>query len=75
MAPDPLSPWLFADRIWLNGSAEDVEIRLPENEWVQTGTVVLSTDEKLTPGTTVSAGESLVLTAQSLVVLEEDPRD
>jgi glycogen operon protein len=61
--------------IWLNGSAEDVEVRLPENEWVQTGTVVLSTDEKLTPGTTVSAGESLVLTAQSLVVLEEDPRD
>ena len=30
--------------IWLNASARPVAIELPENDWVQTGEVVLSTD-------------------------------
>jgi glycogen operon protein len=60
---------------WLNGSDADCEVRLPENAWVQAGSVVLSTDDKVAAGTSVSAGEAFVLRAQSLVVLQEDPED
>jgi glycogen operon protein len=60
---------------WLNGSDADCEVRLPENAWVQSGSVVLSTDDKVAAGTSVSAGEAFVLRAQSLVVLQEDPED
>src|SRR5215210_6959452 len=60
--------------IWLNGSPDDCEVRLFKNSWVQSGSVVLSTDDKLGAGTTVRAGEALVLRAQSLVVLQEEPR-
>jgi glycogen debranching enzyme GlgX len=56
---------------WLNGSAEDCEVRLFENAWVQSGTIVLSTDDKLSVGTSVRAGEAFVLRAESLVVLQE----
>jgi glycogen debranching enzyme GlgX len=57
---------------WLNGSDADCEVRLPENAWVQSGSVVLSTDDKVSTATTVRAGEAFVLRAQSLVVLEQD---
>jgi pullulanase/glycogen debranching enzyme len=59
--------------LWLNGSREDCEVRLPKNAWVQSGSVVLSTDEALATGTLVSAGESFVLRGESLVVFEEEP--
>ncbi|MFL6060535.1 MAG: glycogen debranching enzyme GlgX, partial [Marmoricola sp.] len=57
--------------IWLNGSDADCEVTLPENAWVQAGTVVLSTDPDVVGGTAVRAGETFTLTAQSLVVLQQ----
>jgi glycogen debranching enzyme GlgX len=56
---------------WLNGSTEDCVVRLQENAWVQSGSVVLSTDDALETGTTVRAGESFTLRAESLAVLQE----
>jgi glycogen operon protein len=58
--------------IWFNGSMEDCEVTLPKNDWVQSGSVVLSTDEALDTETSVRAGEALPLRAQSLVVLQQD---
>jgi pullulanase/glycogen debranching enzyme len=58
--------------IWLNGSSEDCEVCLPENAWVQSGSVVLSTDQKLGTGTSVRAGETVLLSAESLVVLQQE---
>ena len=57
--------------IWFNGSDADCEVRLPENEWVQTGTVVMSTDDRVATGTSLRAGDAFSLCAQSLVVLQE----
>jgi len=57
--------------IWFNGSDADCEVRLPENAWVQTGTVVMSTDDQVATGTSLRAGEAFDLCAQSLVVLQE----
>ncbi|MDQ6686727.1 MAG: glycogen debranching enzyme GlgX, partial [Actinomycetota bacterium] len=57
--------------IWLNGSAEDSEVCLPENAWVQRGIVILSTDELLATGTEVAAGETVKVAARSLVVLQQ----
>jgi glycogen debranching enzyme GlgX len=59
--------------IWFNASMDDCEVTLPENDWVQSGSVVLSTDKALAAGTSVRAGEALPLSAQSLAVLEQDP--
>ena len=42
--------------LWLNGSAVDCEVTLPENEWVQHGAVVLSTDPDNPIGTEAHAG-------------------
>jgi len=39
---------------------------------VQSGSVALSTDDALAPGTSVRAGQAFTLRAQSLVVLEQD---
>ncbi|MFL6158575.1 MAG: glycogen debranching enzyme GlgX, partial [Marmoricola sp.] len=58
--------------LWLNGSEEDCEVCLPENAWVQSGHVVLSTDGALPHGTGVRAGETFTLVAQSVVVLQQD---
>lgn len=58
--------------LWLNGSGEDCEVRLPKNAWVQSGSVALSTDDALATGTSVRAGQAFTLRAQSLVVLEQD---
>ena len=46
-------------------------MRLPENAWVQAGSVVLSTDPALPVDLTLRAGESFVLGAESVVVLRE----
>ncbi|WP_246004031.1 glycogen debranching protein GlgX [Nocardioides marmoriginsengisoli] len=56
---------------WLNGSEADCEVVLPENAWVQTGSVVLSTAPEVATGTALRAGETFTLTAQSLVVLRQ----
>jgi glycogen debranching enzyme GlgX len=57
--------------IWFNGSGADCEVRLPENAWVHTGTVVMSTDDQVATGTKLRAGEAFDLRAQSVVVLQE----
>jgi glycogen debranching enzyme GlgX len=56
--------------IWLNSSADPVEVTLPENEWVKSGEVVLSTDPALDRGTHVAAGDVLTLAARTVVVAE-----
>ncbi|MGN6160268.1 MAG: glycogen debranching protein GlgX, partial [Marmoricola sp.] len=57
--------------LWLNGSGHECECTLPKNDWVQSGTVVLSTDPLLTPGTEVRAGEPLVIAPRTVVLLQE----
>ncbi len=46
-------------------------VRLPENDWVHSGEVVLSTDPEHPLGTPVKAGEELVLGGWTVVVLRE----
>ncbi|MBO9520036.1 MAG: glycogen debranching protein GlgX [Nocardioidaceae bacterium] len=58
--------------IWLNASSSDVAIDLPENAWVQSGSVALSTDPALPEGKTLRAGERFALAAEAVVVLRED---
>jgi len=55
--------------LWPNAGDEPLEILMPENEWVQHGEVVLSTDSQLVVGTRVSAGEKLTLEPKTIVVL------
>ena len=57
--------------IWFNAGADAVEVTLPENDWVQAGEVVLSTDPDLPVGTPVHAGDVLTLGARTVVVLRE----
>ena len=55
--------------IWSNASAEDLQVTLPENDWVQTGEVVLSTDPALPDGTQVKAGQELLVGSRTVVVI------
>ncbi|QIX27388.1 glycogen debranching protein GlgX [Nocardioides sp. JQ2195] len=57
--------------IWLNASAEPVRLTLPENAWVQSGEVVLSTDPEHGPGFPAKAGDTLELAARAVLVLRE----
>ena len=57
--------------LWLNASGGDCQITLPSNEWVQQGSVVLSTDLGNPVDTKVAAGETLALGARSMVLLEQ----
>ncbi len=57
--------------MWFNAGAVPQQVQLPENDWVQRGEVVLSTDDRLPVGTTVSAGECLEIRRRSVVVLRE----
>jgi glycogen operon protein len=57
--------------IWLNGGPDDVHIVLPENQWVHTGEVVLSTNSGVAVGTPVRAGDDLVLQGRSVLVLRQ----
>ncbi|MCL2543107.1 MAG: glycogen debranching protein GlgX [Nocardioidaceae bacterium] len=58
--------------VWLHAGVDEVGLYLPDNDWVHTGTVVLSTDPDLAVGTPATAGESLTLGPRSVVVLQED---
>ena len=58
-------------KLWLNGSPHDCEATLPVNEWVQQGVVVLSTDPAIPLETKVVAGETITLSARSLVLLQQ----
>ena len=57
--------------IWLNSSADAIDVSMPENQWVQAGEVVLSTDPAHPQGTPVTAGDVLHLDARSVVVLRQ----
>ena len=57
--------------MFFNSGASAVAVALPENDWVQTGEVVLSTDPKLPIGTPVKAGDRIRLGGRSVVVLQE----
>ncbi len=57
--------------LWLNASAEPLEVRLPKNDWVHSGEVVLSTDASYPVGTPVKAGDRLKLSSRSVVMLRE----
>ncbi len=57
--------------LWFNSDWLPQRISLPENDWVQTGEVVLSTDFKLPVGTQVKAGDRLSIGRRTVVVLRE----
>jgi glycogen operon protein len=57
--------------LWLNAGADPVGIRLPENDWVTKGEVVLTTDPALDAGSSVAAGEVVELASRALLVLRE----
>jgi glycogen debranching enzyme GlgX len=56
---------------WFNAGWLPQAVHLPENDWVQAGEVVLSTDAKLPVGTRVGAGERLAVGRRSVVVIRE----
>ncbi len=57
--------------LWFNAGEAPVEVVLPDNDWVQHGEVVLSTDPDLPQGTHVDAGERLSLGGLTVVVLRQ----
>jgi glycogen debranching enzyme GlgX len=57
--------------IWLNASASDVELTLPQNNWVTTGEIVLSTDPGNPIGTPVKAGSTMLQESRSVIVMRE----
>ena len=60
--------------LWLNAGRAHVPITLPENDWVQAGEVVLSTDPKLPMGTPVKAGDRLSSPHRSSSATDPRPR-
>ncbi|HEY1134952.1 MAG TPA: glycogen debranching protein GlgX [Nocardioides sp.] len=56
--------------IWFNAGHEPVRILLPENDWVQSGAVVLSTDGEIPAGTPVKAGDGFDVRSRSVVVIQ-----
>ena len=58
--------------IWLNSGADGVDVAIPENEWVQAGEVVLSTDPAHHARAPRSGpATSLRLDARSVLVLRQ----
>ncbi|GAA4693839.1 glycogen debranching protein GlgX [Nocardioides nanhaiensis] len=57
--------------LWFHGGTEPVDVLLPENDWVHSGEVVLSTDPALAEGTPVRMGERLTLGPRTVAVLRE----
>ncbi|TIC84021.1 glycogen debranching protein GlgX [Nocardioides sp. GY 10127] len=57
--------------VWFNPGRARQRVLLPENDWVQKGEVVISTDAEHPVGEVVRAGEHLVLGRRTLVVLRE----
>ncbi len=55
--------------IWLNASGRDMEVTPPDNDWVQSGEVVLSTDSRNPIGTPVKAGVTMSQEARSVIVM------
>ncbi|MEO5664134.1 MAG: glycogen debranching protein GlgX, partial [Nocardioides sp.] len=57
--------------IFLNASAQDVELALPVNNWVTAGEIVVSTDPGNPIGTPVKAGSTMLQEARSVIVMRE----
>jgi glycogen operon protein len=57
--------------IFFNAGDKSVQVQLPENDWVELGDVVLSTNPRFPVGTQVKAGDRMRLGARSVVVLRE----
>ena len=57
--------------LWFNAGWLPQAVHLPENDWVQRGEVVLSTDVKLDVGAEVVAGDRISVGRRSVVVLRE----
>jgi glycogen operon protein len=57
--------------LWFNSDWLPQRVVLPENDWVQAGEVVLSTDFKLPVGTPVKAGDRLSIGRRTVVVFRE----
>lgn len=55
--------------LWFNAADHDVDLALPDNEWVRTGEVVLSTDPDVPEGTRIQAGTSMRLAARAVLVV------
>ncbi|HEY9562781.1 MAG TPA: glycogen debranching enzyme GlgX, partial [Nocardioides sp.] len=58
--------------VWLNASPESVTVALPENAWVQSGSIALSTDPDHPVGESAKAGEALEIAGRSVLVMMED---
>jgi glycogen operon protein len=58
--------------LWFNADPEPVEVVMPVNDWVTTGSIVISTDPALAAGTPVRAGDVLTLDGRSVLVLRQD---
>jgi glycogen debranching enzyme GlgX len=59
--------------LWLNAQGTACEVRLPENDWIADGQVVLSTDPDNPVGTRVRTGTDVTVGARSLLLLRTDP--
>ncbi|WP_243060832.1 glycogen debranching protein GlgX [Nocardioides sp. SR21] len=58
--------------LWFNSDPEPLRITLPENDWVHSGEIVLSTEDDLPVGSPVEAGDRLTLGPRTVVVIRED---
>ena len=57
--------------MWFNSGAEDVVITLPQNQWVNSGDVALSTDPAHVVGAPFASGDELTLAGRSVLVLRQ----
>ncbi|MBM7519669.1 glycogen debranching protein GlgX [Nocardioides nitrophenolicus] len=57
--------------IWFHAGAEAVDVHLPDNDWVRSGAVVLSTDPELPAGTLLEIGGLVRIGGRSVVVMQE----
>jgi glycogen debranching enzyme GlgX len=57
--------------LWFNAQPDPGKVKLPRNEWVAAGEVVLSTDSGHPVGERVSAGELIDVDPRSLIVIRE----
>ena len=57
--------------LWFNARGEAAKVTVPRNDWVQLGTVVLSTDDGRAVGDRVAAGEVIDLAPRSMLVLRQ----
>ncbi len=57
--------------LWFNAGAEPGKAKLPRNDWVASGEVVLSTDPGHPVGEQLSAGELIEIEPRSMIVVRE----